>query len=145
MSYTNPNVTDFKNFFVRDFPYGIDATTSILDADVARAMLECSQMINPDLCPNGQEQYNLAYLYLSAHNLVTNIQASGQGVASQNDWLVNSKSVGNVSQASQIPQRILDNPQWAAYSKTQYGLKYLTMVMPYVNGAIYSVKGKTHA
>lgn len=143
MAYTNPTVADFKAFFVRDFPYGTNINTNVLDADVARAMLEASQAINQCLFPVGQSQYTIGFFYLSAHNLVTNIKASSQGIASQNDWLVTTKSVGNVSTGSQVPQRILDNPEFAALGMTSYGWKYLMIVMPYLNGAIFAVAGAT--
>lgn len=145
MAYTNPVVADFKAFFVRDFPYGTNINTNVLDADISKALLESSVTINKSLFPVGQEQYTIGYLYLTAHNLVVNIKASSQGIASSNDWLVTTKSVGNVSTGSQVPQRILDSPEFASLSQTAYGYKYLMMILPYLNGPTFAIRGATRA
>lgn len=142
MAYINPTVADFKEFFSRDFPYGTDPATSITDQDIARAMLETSLTINQSLfC--GQEIYTLGFMYLAASNLVNNIRQSSQGIASQYDWNVNSKSVGNVSISSQIPQRIMDNPEFAYLTNNAYGVKYLMMILPYLSGVMWVVAGRT--
>ena len=37
MAYTNPSVAQFQSQFSRDFPYGSDPTTSVLDSDITYA------------------------------------------------------------------------------------------------------------
>src|SRR3982750_511646 len=93
VAFNNPTITEFKTFFVRDFPFGSDPATSILDQDIANAYQLTNVNFNPDLWAD-QAAYTLGYLYLSAHYLVVNIQTSSQGIAGQYNWNANSKSVG---------------------------------------------------
>lgn len=143
--YTNPTVADFKTYFFRDFPYGTDLAVNVTDADIAKAMLQTSQTINWILFPVGQTQYNIGYFNLSAHIMALNFQQSSQGISSQQDWLLNSKSVGNVSVGISIPQEILDNPNYAYYTQTKYGTAYLMMIWPYMKGMMFATIGRTHA
>lgn len=144
MAYTNPTITDFKSYFVRDFPYGTDPNTSILDQDIANAFQETQVNMNQGLFAD-QSSYNLGYLLLAAHFLVLNIRSSSQGISGQFSWNQNSKAVGSVSEAFSIPQRILDNPVFAMLSKTNYGARYLMMIMPQLSGQIFIAPGTTLA
>lgn len=114
-----------------------------MDGDVTRAMDETAAVINQSLF-SGQQTYTIGFLYLSAHNLVMNIRASSQGLSGQFSWLENSKSVGNVSEGFTIPDRILENPQFAIFAKTNYGMKYLAMIWPYLRGQMFTVCGMTN-
>lgn len=142
MAYTNPSVADFKDFFDRDFPYGTDQETTVLDSDIAKAFRFTNVNFNPDLW-GSQGDYTLGYLLLSAHYLVMNLRASSQGINGQFAFLESSKSVGSVSQSFAIPQRVLDNPDWAVLTKTNYGAQYLQLVLPQLAGQIYTVCGST--
>ena len=141
--YTNPTVQDFQNYFVRDFPYGIDPNTTVLDSDISKAFGQVAFNINPKLFDN-QANYTVGYLLLAAHYLVIDLRMSSQGMNGQYGFLENSKSVGNVSQAFAIPQRILDNPTFAMYTKTNYGAKYLELLLPNLCGQVFSARGYTH-
>ena len=140
--YTDPDEQDFKNYFVRDFPYGIDSAKNILDQDIINALSDAKANLNTGLCGT-QEVYTLFYLLLAAHFLVLSIQASSQGISGSFEWPASSKSVGSVSEGLSIPQRILDNPEFSYYTKTPYGAKYLMMVLPQLSGQIYAVYGGT--
>lgn len=142
MAYTNPSVADFKAFFNRDFPYGTDPETSVLDSDITKAFTFTNVNFNEALFGD-QGSYNVGYLLLSAHYLVMNLRASSQGINGQFAFSENSKSVGNVSQGFAIPQRILDNPDWAILTKTNYGAQFIQLVLPQLAGQIYTVCGST--
>lgn len=142
MSYSNPTITDFKNYFNRDFPYGADIDTEVTDNDIAKAYGQTNFAINPGLFSN-QENYTLGYLWLSAHWLVTDLRASSQGISGQYNWLEASKSVGSVSEGFTIPDRILKNPTFAMYSKTNYGSKYLQLLLPQLAGNMFIAYGRT--
>lgn len=144
MAYLNPDIPTFQAYFTRDFPYGTDPQISVLDSDIAKAYGQVNFAINPALFTN-QENYTLGYLWLAAHWLVVDLRASSQGVAGRYNWLEASKSVGNVSSSYSIPQRILDNPIFAMYSQTQYGAKYLQLLLPQLCGQIFTVRGHTKA
>lgn len=142
-AYTDPSVDDFKVYFVRDFPYGA-TVASVMDADITKALNDSSINLNPNLF-DSQGIYTVGFLNLAAHFLVLNLRASSQGIAGQYTWLQSSKSVGSVNESFNIPQRILDNPEFAMLSKTTYGAKYLYMVLPQLSGQAFTVAGRTHA
>lgn len=142
MAYENPSVQNFKDYFFRDFPYGTDISTSVTDADIAKAFQQTNVNINQSLF-DGQSAYTVGYLLLSAHYLVMNLRQSSQGISGGFSWLEQSKSVGNVSQSFAIPQRILDNPLWALYSSTSYGVQYLQLILPSLTGQVFISYGST--
>lgn len=142
MAFENPSVADFKTYFNRDFPYGTDIATSVTDEDIARAFQETNVNFNQDLWGD-QGSYNVGYLLLSAHMLVMNLRSSSQGLSGQFGWLQSGKSVGSVSESFSIPQRILDNPEFAILSKTTYGARYLALLLPQLAGQVYTVCGST--
>ena len=142
MAYITPSAADFKTKFTRDFPFGSSLST-VTDTDISNAMIDANMMFNTELW-DSQEAYSNAYLLLTAHCLVLSLRASSQGITGNYDWLVSSKSVGSVSESQAIPQRILDNPLFAMYVKTNYGAKYLMFCLPYLTGAMFSMQGTTH-
>lgn len=142
MSYENPSVAQFKEFFSRDFPYGTDPATSILDSDITKAMLFTNMTINQNLFCD-QPSYNIGYELLTAHYLVMNLRASSQGINGQFSFLEQSKNVAQVAQSFAIPQRILDNPDWAMFMKTNYGAQYMQLILPQLCGAMFIAPGRT--
>lgn len=144
MSLVNPTVDDFKVYFARDFPFGNDPETSVLDSDIAKAYMVTNITIRKSLFCD-QSAYTIAYLLLAAHQLCLNMQASSDGLDGSFGFLESSKSVGSVSQGFTIPQRFLDNPLFMMYTKTSYGMQYLMMIYPLLTGVVTSVAGRTHA
>lgn len=142
MAFTNPTVSDFQNYFVRDFPYGVDPNTCILDADISKAFGQTNININKNLFST-QEAYTIAYLLLAAHYLVVDLRMSSQGINGQYNFLETSKSVGSVNQSFTIPQRILDNPYVSMLTKTSYGAKYLELILPQLSGQVFITYGRT--
>lgn len=141
MPYSTPTVTDFKNYFFRDFPYGSTLDT-VTDQDISNALQMCDINFNPNFWAS-QATFTIGYLLLTAHFMVMSLRASSQGISGQYSWLENSKSVGSVSDSFQIPQRILDNPELAMLSKTNYGARYLFLILPQLTGQVFSVCGTT--
>lgn len=142
MAYTNPTVADFKAYFYRDFPYGTDLDTTVTDADITKAFGQTDFNINQDLF-SSQAQYTTAYLLLAAHYLVVDLRMSSQGLSGQFSFMEQSKSVGSVSQSFAIPQRIQDDPYMAMLLTTNYGAKYISLLLPQLCGQIYTVLGST--
>lgn len=138
MAFNNPAVSDFKNQFVRDFPYGTDPSTSILDSDILNSFTFVNVNFNTDLWPD-QTSYTLGYLLLAAHYLVLSIRASSQGINGQFAFLQQSKSVGAIAESFGIPQRVLDNPEFSILCKTNYGAQYLSLILPQLTGQIFAV------
>lgn len=142
MGFSNPTVVDFKSFFIRDFPYGTDPNVSILDGDITKAFTFTNVNMNQGLFSD-QGSYNVGYLLLSAHYLVMNIRASSQGINGQFNFLQQGKGAGSVNESFAIPQRVLDNPDWAILTKTNYGAQFLQLVIPQLCGQIFNVYGST--
>lgn len=140
--YEHPTITEFKAYFTRDFPYGTDPETSILDSDINKAFGQTRININPNMFTS-QESFTIGFLLLAAHYLVVDIRMSSQGINGQFAFMEQSKSVGSVSQSFAIPQKILENPYFAMIVKTNYGAKYLELVLPQLAGAIFPVHGRT--
>ena len=142
MAFTNPTIGDFKTYWSRDFPYGTDPALAVTDADIAKAYGQVNVNFNPSLWAD-QAAYDIGYLLLAAHWLVMDLRMASQGVAGQYSWITTSKSVGNVSEGFQVPQRILDNPEFAMLAKTNYGAKFLALVLPQLTGQMFNVFGST--
>jgi hypothetical protein len=144
MAYSNPSVADFKVFFSRAFPFGVDPATSVTDEDISAAFIQTNATINAGLFPS-QAGYTPAYLNLAAHFLVLTLRASSAGFTAQAGmgFLSQSKSVGSVSESYAIPQAILNNPLFAAYMTTPWGQFYLMAIYPYLSGQIFVVAGTT--
>lgn len=142
MAYENPSVADFQAYFYRDFPYGTDMETSVLDVDIVTAFQMTNININQGLFAN-QASYSVGYNLLSAHYLVMNLRTSSQGINGQFSFLEQSKGVGSVNQSFAIPQRMLDNPDWAMLAKTNYGAQYLQILIPQLTGQIWNAYGST--
>lgn len=144
MAYTYPTVDDFKAYFVRDFPYGTNPDTSILDSDISKAQVEARYNFNERFA-SSQEYFSMLFNYLTAHYLCLDLRAASQGIQGQYSWVQTSRSVGSVSEGLQVPQRIMDNPELAMLTKTTYGGKYLQLILPQLSGQIFSVFGGTRA
>ena len=143
MAYINPSVADFKARFVRDFPFGTDIQSNVLDQDVATAFQLTNMNINQNLWPD-QSSYTVAYLLLSAHHMVMTLRASSQGINGQFNFLQGSKGVGSVSESFSIPQRVLDNPSLAILAKTNYGAQYLMLILPKLAGQMFNLYDPTN-
>lgn len=142
MAFTAPTIQQFQAQFIRDFPYGTDPNTAVLDQDILNAFILVDNTINQGLWAT-QSIYQQMYGYLAAHFLVLNLRASSQGLSGKWSWLETGKSVGPASSSFQIPQRIIDNPDFAAYMSTYYGAMYLNMLWPQLVGNVFAVCGTT--
>ncbi len=142
MAYVNPTIAEFKIYFQRDFPFGSDIASQVTDADLEKAYGQAAVNINQALF-NSQNAYRICYLLLWAHYLVVDLRMSSQGINGQYSFLEQSKSVGSVSQSFAIPQRILENPYMAMLTKTNYGAKYLELVLPSLTGQVFIAYGST--
>lgn len=130
--------------FVRDFPYGDDIDENVLDQDITNAFVyvNASGQPNPALFSD-QASYSLGYLLLAAHALVENIRASSQGLNGQYNFLQASKGAGPINESFSIPQQILDHPILSMLTKTNYGSRYLQLVLPQLSGQVIIAHGTT--
>ena len=142
-------VSEFKEWFYRDFPYSSDESgesgelDGVTDQDILKAFAEASMNFNPSLFPTIQDQ-KLGFLYLAAHYLVIDIQNSSQGLNGRYEGIMSNKSVGSVSVGYTIPDWVMGSPIYSLLSQSKYGMKYLSLIIPQLIGNIGVVKGATH-
>lgn len=115
----------------------------VRDIDIARAIIAAGILFPCQLPWGSQQNFTYVYNLLSAHFLVLNVTASSQGVRGQGEWFTNSKSVGDLSVAYSIPDRILKSPIWAPLIKTTYGVQFLSLLAQYLVGNVHAVMGAT--
>lgn len=139
-SWTLPSVTDFKTYFVRDFPYG-SAANQVNDIDVTNAMQTMAAFVNQALYQT-QNSFTIGALNLAAHYLVMSLRASSQGIAGNYAWPNTGKGVETVNESFTIPEAILENPQLAMLCKTYYGANFVLGIYDQLRGqAIYVIGG----
>ena len=146
-----PVVSDFKAYFVREFVYG-DGKDSVTDPDITRALNEAADgsyfsQSNWDTVA----QSTTAFLYLTAHILVTNIQQMagglsainrGRGVRSVGESVPVSKGIGQASVTyMQVPERVASSPTLLYFFMTAFGQRYMQMVAPRLIGNFAVVAG----
>jgi hypothetical protein len=136
---TSPiTVAEFQSFFDRDFSFGA-TIADVRDKDITRAITDALVVYNPGIWPD-TDMGKTAFYYLTAHQVVMNINAAGgpgnpgQGINSGSSFAISSKSAGGLSAGYSIPASLLENPVVQGFIKTRYGQKYLDMALPYLIG-----------
>lgn len=126
------NTTDWK-------PIQANVLNYTQDSDIINAMAEAKVNFNEGLftdCCTAK----LVFLYLTAHYLTVDFRnAMGGNIAG----IPTSKSVGSVSEGYSILPWIQNNPNLSMYATTGYGLKYCSLIKPYLCGNIILSKGGT--
>jgi hypothetical protein len=158
MGQSTPPATPaaFKAQFSRDFAYG-SGLDKVRDLDIQQAINAASSMFNPELFdtsligapPAVSSESLIAYLYATAHFMVTALQAAGglslvpgRGLAQQGEGVVTGKSAGGVSVNFSWPARVADDAALFQFTKTTYGQQYLQMLMPRLVGNVSAVAGR---
>jgi hypothetical protein len=133
------DVAAFKSLFSRgQFDYGT-TLPAIRDDDITAAMTEASAVFNEELYPTVAAA-DLAYLYLSAHFLVCDVDAADSGGHVR--LLQNSRSADGLSESVDIPDWMKAG-EFSFYVTTYYGQKYLILSKPYLDGVVLTVEGAT--
>lgn len=130
---------EFKDYFDRgEFTYGVNPP-DIRDKDITRAIDEAEAVFNPGLFPD-EDTCKQALYYLTAHFLQKDLEA----VASKGQPTFNqsSRSAGGISESLEIPEWMKEG-EFAFYTTTYYGQKYLILAKPYLDGAVFAVSGAT--
>jgi hypothetical protein len=139
---------DFKTYFDRDFTFG-ESKLTIRDSDIDRAIAEAGALFNRALGWVVGTDLEIAYNFLTAHCLVTNIIAAGgidkqgKGTGSTGTFAINSKSAGPLSVGYALPQELVDNPVLSQFMTTKYGQRYLELLIPKIAGNFMIAGGGT--
>lgn len=108
-----------------------DKYAYITDEDIEKAFTQAKPNSNENFGSNCTEKVNI-YLHLVAFYLVFDIKNSSAGINSSFTGTLNSKSVGDVSESYGIPTWMTENPMYSIYAQNGYGLKYLSLIAPYM-------------
>ena len=111
----------------------------VTDQDILKAMSQA--IITAKYCGDSDEEAINIYLHLVAYYLVVDLKNASQGVGSSYSAAVSSKSVGDVSESYAIPQWMLDNPMYSMFAQNGYGLKYLSLIAPFLAVTIIYSRG----
>lgn len=141
------SVEEFKAYFDRDFPFlpvgdVENQLDYVRDKDISRAMDEANLNFNEGLFSDAEDR-KMAFGYLTAHYLVIDLNNSAQGANGSFSGFMSSKSVGNVSVGYNLPAWILESPIYSLLARTNYGAKYLALIVPLMVGQVFTVRGTT--
>lgn len=117
-----------------------DYNDYINDNDIEKAMEQARISFNLNIWGQEEDLIKVAFLLLSAHYLICDLNMSNGGGSS---FFMTSKSVDGVSASYGIPQSILNNISYSYLAKTEFGLKYLQLLAPRLNGYIKIIGGTT--
>ena len=134
-------IDEFKAYFPKDFDYG-NEITQVSDTDIVKAMTEARMNFNEKLF-DCEEEKKLIFSYLTAYYLVVDINNTNTQGASNNGGLVTYRQVRNVAESFKVPNWVSENPMLSQFAQNGYGLKYITMIYPYLIGNMGVVPGAT--
>jgi len=126
------NTTDWKL-------YNDSVLNYTQDSDILEAFEEAKINFNEGLFPDDATRLKM-FLFLAAHYLTMDFR---NALGSNQIGIVTSKSVGSVSEGYSIPSWILNNPALSMYASTGYGIKYASLIKPYITGNVFIVRGRT--
>lgn len=135
--------TEFKDYFDRgQFLYGSTvpyAYPEVRDKDIDSAIAEAQAVFNGGLFPD-EATCKQALYYLTAHFLQKDLDAVESG--GQSTYNQSSRSADGISESLSIPEW-MNEGEFAFYATTYWGQKYLMLVKPYLDGAVFVVNGGT--
>lgn len=110
------------------------AEDKVNDFDIATAQIAAMQFNMTQGLFGSQQAFTYAYNLLAAHYLCKILAASAAGLAGKGEWITNSKSVGDVSESYNIPDRIMRSPYLSRLATTTYGISFAELVLPSLIG-----------
>ena len=120
-----------------------DINNYVTDADIEKAMTQAICNGNEYFGETCNEKTNI-YLHLVAFYLVMDLKNAQTGLNGGAFGVVSSTHVGDVSESYAIPQWMLNDPMYSMFAQNGYGLKYLSLIAPYLAITImYSRGGST--
>lgn len=117
-----------------------DIYNYITDEDIQKAMSQAINNCNENFGETDEEKVNI-YLHLVAFYLVLDIKNSSAGINGGTIGNVTSTHVGDVSESYAIPQWMMTDPMYSIYAQNGYGLKYLSLIAPYLAITIMFSRG----
>ena len=116
-----------------------DIYNYIVDEDIQKAFGQAR--INGKVFGDSCLEAETIFLHLVAYYLVVDLTNSSTGINSKFSGLTQSKSVGDVSESYAIPTWLTNNPMYSMYGQNGYGLKYLSLIAPYLACTVLFSRG----
>lgn len=114
----------------------------VTDNDITKAIGQALINANERFGSDDDERI-IIFLHLVAFYLVMDLKNSAAGVNSSYTGVVSSKSVGDVSESYNFPQWLVNSPIYSMYSSNGYGMKYLSLIMPYLSVTVLFSQGSS--
>lgn len=114
----------------------------VTDNDIMKAIGQAELAVNEKFGETKEDKITI-FLHLVAFYLVLDKKNQSSGINGGFLGVASSKSVGDVSESYAIPQYILNNPLWSIYAQNGYGLKYLSLILPYLAVTIRLFRGRS--
>lgn len=119
----------------------VDLRRFVMDSDIEEAMAEAAAIV-PDKSPMIPAEYKQCFLLMTAHFLITDWQATNQGLnASGASGILTSRTVGKMSAGYSVSTLLQQYPQWQALITTWWGLKAMTLLARYNVGNAMGIQG----
>lgn len=119
-----------------------DIYNYVTNDDILRAMSQAIVNVNYRFGANDEQRTNI-YLHLVAFYLVMDLQNSSSGINSRYAGMIASKSVDGVSVSYNFPTWLTNSPIYSLFSSNGFGMKYLSLIIPYLSTTILFSKGRT--
>ena len=140
--YQVPEPQVFKDYFDRNqFAYG-EEYPAVRDKDIEAAMAEALAIFNAGLYPDDKTR-DMAFLYLAAHFLASDLDAADSGGLGGIGFVQTSRSADGLSESIQVPEWVSRDPMLSVLAGTYFGRKYITIALRYANEVITVVGGDT--
>lgn len=112
----------------------------ITDQDIMKAFQQAKANSSTRFGADCNEKV-MIYLHLVAFYLVVDAQNAATGLGSSYGGLIASKSVDGVSESYNFPTWMTESPMYSLFSSNGYGLKYLSLILPYLAAPILFSRG----
>ena len=106
----------------------------VTDRDIINAFNATQNFNFSQTLFGSQAAYTFAFNLLAAHYLCETLQNAMAGISGKAEWITQAKTVGNVTESYNIPDRIMRSPYLSKLSKTTYGAQFLELVSPQLIG-----------
>lgn len=121
---------------------GVNLRQYVADSDIEEAMREAATVV-PDHSPMICEEYQMCFLLMTAHFVITDWQAANAGLnASGTGGILTSRTAGKMSAGYAVSPILQQYPQYQMYLTTPWGLKAMTTILRYNVGNLIGVQGK---
>lgn len=114
----------------------------VTDEDIQKAMSQAINNCNENFGETDEEIVNI-YLHLVAFYLVMDLKNAQTGLNGGVAGVVTSTHVGDVSESYAIPQWMMTDPMYSMFAQNGYGLKYLSLIAPYLAITILYSRGNS--